>query len=86
MTEPIRQSANATASQPAEICAELATAEDEPASAASAPDKADRLLQRGFQNRRTRRALQFKKPAGKASSRPSAQMAVASQSATGSGL
>jgi hypothetical protein len=86
MPEPIRQSANTTAPQPAETCAELATAEDEPASAASTPDKVDRLLQRGFQNRRTRRALQFKKPAGKASSRRSAQITVASRPATGSGL
>jgi hypothetical protein len=83
--EPVRQSANANASEPAEADAELATAEGEPTSAASAPGKADRLLQRGFQNRRTRRALQFKKPSGKAASRRSGQLAAASQSATGSG-
>lgn len=83
--EPTRQS-NAAASQPAEADAELATVEGGPASAASAPGKADRLLQRGFQNRRTRRALQFKKPAGKASSRRSGEIAVAAKSAIGSGL
>jgi hypothetical protein len=80
MSEPVRQSANAAASQPAEFGASSATAEVEP----SASGKADQLLQRGFQNRRARRALQFKKPTGKASSRRSAQIAVVSQSATGS--
>jgi hypothetical protein len=48
-------------------------------------DKADLLLQRGFQNRRMRRALQFKKPAGKLASRRSSGPAALPQPATSSG-
>jgi hypothetical protein len=49
------------------------SAEVEPASdSPHAPrtDKAARLLRRGFQNRRLRRAIQFKSPAGNSAQRP----------------
>jgi hypothetical protein len=50
--------------------------------------KADLLRQHGFQNRRLRRALQFKKPANRAngSSHNPAGSAAAHRSATGAGL
>jgi hypothetical protein len=52
--------------------------------------KTAHLLQRGFQNRRMRRSLQFKKPAGQpvrtASSPGSAGQEVAASSSAGSGL
>jgi hypothetical protein len=82
--EPARQSANVPAFQAADTGAEPATSEEEPVSSATAPVNADQPLP-GFQNRRMRRALQFKKPAGK-SSRRSAQMALASSTAIGSVL
>ena len=97
IAEPIRQTAKAAASQPASDVAEPPTATGEPepsqalsagielASAAPLPpgSKADLLLQRGFQNRRMRRALQFKKPPSKAALHRSTGLAVASGSATG---
>jgi hypothetical protein len=73
------------------VASQASPAEVEPASDASQPQatpsggKADLLLQRGFQNRRTRRALQFKKPASKPASRRSSGLAAASQPATGAG-
>jgi len=68
--------------QPAEAVTTDVAAIDAPASAASQPQagKADLLRQRGFQNRRMRRAPQFKKPGSKVPQ--SAQMAAA---ASGSG-
>jgi len=102
LPEPNRQTTKAAAGQAAEAATEAAAADAEPASvpaqslssedelpSAAPPPQAGEaapLLQRGFQNRRMRRALQFKKPAGKASSRRSTEMAVAPSSATGSGL
>jgi hypothetical protein len=63
----------------------------DPASDASPPqvapsgDKADLLSQRGFQNRRMRRAQQFKKPAGKSASRHSGGPAASPQPAIRTG-
>jgi hypothetical protein len=70
--------------QPAEAVTTDVAALDAPASAASQPQagKADLLRQHGFQNRRMRRASQFKKPGSKA---PSSQSAQTTATASGSG-
>jgi hypothetical protein len=78
--------ADAEPAQPQALSAAVEPASDASQPQATAPGgKADLLAQRGFQNRRMRRALQFKKPAGKVSSQRSSGLAAASQSATGSG-
>jgi hypothetical protein len=56
-----------------------------PTQVAPRGDKADLISQRGFQNRRMRRALQFKKPADKSASRRSDGPAASPQSAIRTG-
>jgi hypothetical protein len=95
--DPVRHMARTAAVDPASVAGEAPTtnaeplaeqsfsAGEEPASDVSQPrgGKVDLLVQRGFQNRRMRRALQFKKPAGKAAARRPAEQGTATQPTTG---
>jgi hypothetical protein len=99
-TDPAQKTLNTGAARPAAAVSEPPTATTgptrpaavvEPASDASQPqvappcDKADLLPQRGFQNRRMRRAQQFKKPAGKLALRRSGGPAASPQPAIRTG-